>query len=266
MIIRTLSEIFDSSDKKKCAYLKDNERSTFCEPVSKDAGYVRIVDKHRKETSQDRTKSCLDKVSPLSATKGLPKGTLQSGFTITEVLAAIVVSTILIAMAAVAIITFYTKYSELSAFARLQQDAFDAVETVKYGYPFDLEHDYTFMGIANARRVTLETAGAQHGIHTGIMCYPVDEQTGGTHDYVRYFYDRDARAIRVQSLQGIRFYQDQIFPKRGDPHMEVTNFELTSLTGEENPRVINLKLKARVNISEDRWRYVTYETQIALGR
>jgi len=188
------------------------------------------------------------------------------GFTLTEVLAAVAVSTILIAMAAVAILTFYTKYKELNLYAQLQQDAFDAVETIKYGYPFDIANDYVFLGIANSRSVRLEVSGAQHGIHYGIFCFPEDGDAGGEHDYVRYYYDRDAKAIRVQSLQGVRFYQDQIFPRRNDSNIEVTSLHFSSLTGEENPRVIRLELKAMVSVSEDRTRYVTYRTNIALGR
>ncbi len=242
-------------------HLKDNQESVM--QKQNETEMQSSVNIQLTEVRQVRTQSCFSR--KLFGVKRYRLDS-ESGFTLTEVLAAIAVSTILIAMAAVAIFTFYTKYRELRLFAELQQDAFDAVETIKYGYPFDIEYDYFFMGIANSRSVTFEASGAQLGEYTGILCYPSDNRTGGTHDYVRFFYDRDRRAIRVQSLQGIRFFQDQIFPRPRDTNTEVTKLRFASLTGVENPRVVSMELEARVKVSEDRYRYVNYRTNIALGR
>lgn len=190
----------------------------------------------------------------------------SKGITLTEVLAAVAVSTILIAMAAVAIITFYTKFRELSYFAELQQRAFDAVETVKYGYPFPDMNDYLFMGIANARSVELEATSGGWGTFGGIICYPDRSAPGHENDYVRYYYDRNSKSINLQALHGIRFYQEQIFPPRGDDTIEVTALTFASLTGTSNPRVIELNLKAEIIVTEESRKQVQYNTKIALGR
>lgn len=188
------------------------------------------------------------------------------GITLTEIVAALAVSTILISLAAVAIITFLTKFRELSYFAELQQEAFNAVETVKYGFGIPDEDEYLFLGIANAKSVTLEAASGGWGAFSGITCIPDRSAPGHSNDYVRYYWDRQARTLRVQALYGIRYYEEQIFPPRGDDRIEVTNFNLTSPTGAANPRVVKLELTSEITISEDKKKEVSYTTTVALGR
>lgn len=190
----------------------------------------------------------------------------RQGITLTEVLAAVAVSTILIGMAAVAIITFYTKFRELSYFAELQQRAFDAVETIKYGYPFPDMTDYLFLGVANSRSVQLEATSGGWGTFGGITCYPDRSAQGHENDYVRYYYDRHSKSLSLQALHGIRFYQEQIFPPRGESHIEVTSVSFSSLTGTRNPRVIKIELEADVIITDDSKKSVRYTTQVAIGR
>lgn len=190
----------------------------------------------------------------------------QKGLSLAEVLAGMVVSTILIGLAAIAIITFYTKFRELSYFADLQQQAFDAVETVKYGYPIAEQTGYIFSGVANAKSLTLDAISGGWGSFSGITCIPDRSRPGHSNDYVRYYWDRNAQALRMQALYGIRFYSEQIFPKPGDDKIRVTHFNLTSPTGPVNPRVVKLELTAEIIISEENTKEVSYTTTIAIGR
>lgn len=196
------------------------------------------------------------------------------GFTLLEVISAILLSTLLIGMAAVAIFTFYTKFNELSLYSRLQQDAFHAVENMKYGYPVELGHqEYYFYGIANARSVTLPETGGELGTSHAIRINPgVDEDLAadGYNPWVQYYFDRYERRIMVRGLVGPRppgrSIDTQLFPPRGSDHLEVMDLSFTTLTGIENIRVVELSMTARVVISDDRARYVTYRTRVALGR
>ena len=188
------------------------------------------------------------------------------GLTLTEMVAAFAVSTILIGLAAIAIITFYTKFRELSYFAELQQLAFDAVETVKYGYPIRDQDEYIFLGVSNAKSITLDALSGGWGAFSGVTVIPDRSAPGHSNDYVRYFWDRNSKSLRVQGLYGIRYFEDQFFPKRGDDKIEVTYFNLTSPTGAANPRVVKLEMKAEIRVSEDKVREVSYTTTIALGR
>ncbi len=190
----------------------------------------------------------------------------QKGFSLTEVLAAATVSIILIAMAATAIITFYAKYKELSYYADLQQQAFDAVEVIKYGYPVQGAIDLVFLGIANARSITMDATSGGWGMVSGVTCYPDRTAEGHSNDYVRYYWDRNTKSIMVQGLYGVRFYQEQLFPQRNDSHIEVTELGFTSLTGAEQIKVVEMTIKARVIISEEKHREITYKTNIALSR
>ncbi len=193
----------------------------------------------------------------------------EKGITLTEIIAGMVVSTILIGLAAIAIITFYTKFKELSYYADLQQHAMDTIETLKYGYGFpdaDVGGDHIFLGISNSKSVNLEALSGGWGQYTGIMCYPDRSQPGHENDYVRYYWDANSQSIRMQALYGIRFFQEQIFPRRGDDKIRVTHFNLISATGALNPRVVKLEMKAEVIVSEDKQKEVSYTTTIALAR
>lgn len=203
-----------------------------------------------------------------------PSDKAESGFTLTEVLAAVAVSTVLIAMAAVAIFTFYTKFNELSLYSRLQQDAFHTMENMKYGYPVEFEaQQYYFYGIANARSVTLPETGGLIGSSTAIRINPgVDEdyESDGYRPWIQYYFDRYGRRVMVRGLVGPRppgrNIDTQLFPPPNNPNMEVLDLVFTSLTGPDDIRVVNVKLSARVVTSESRARYITYETNVALGR
>ncbi len=190
----------------------------------------------------------------------------DQGFSLTEIVAALAVSTILIILAALAIITFFTKFKELSYFADLQQQAFEAIETMKYGYPLQDVDGYVFMGISNAKTATLEALAGGWGAYSGIYCVPDRSALGHANDYIRFYWDRNSKSIRMQALYGVRFYQEQIFPKVGDDRIEVTFFNLTSHTGTPDTRVLKMELTAEVIISEEKRKEVSYTTTIALGR
>ncbi len=191
-----------------------------------------------------------------------------SGLTLAEVLAGIVVSTILIGLAAVAIMTFYSKYVELSYFADLQQEAYDLIETVKYGYPFEELQDYVFIGATNADSLRLEELPGGWGTYSGIRCIPDRSAMGHAYDFVRYYWRRYDQAVFVEARYGIRYYQEQIFPKRGDDRFAVTEFTITPLDvyDPNNVRAIRVDLKAEAVISDEKKKEISYSTIITRGR
>jgi len=192
----------------------------------------------------------------------------EKGITLTEVLAGIVVSTILIGLAALAIITFYDKYVELSYFADLQQGGYELIETVKYGYPFEELQDYVFIGAANADSLRLEELPGGWGTYSGIRCIPDRSALGHAYDFVRYYWRRYDRAVFVEARYGVRYYQEQIFPSRGDDRFEVTEFTITPLDvfDPNNIRAIRLDLKAEAVISDEKKKEISYSTIITRGR
>jgi hypothetical protein len=192
----------------------------------------------------------------------------EQGISLTEVLAGIVVSTILIALAAVAIITFFNKFTELSHFADVQQRAYETIETVKYGYPFEELDTYVFVGIANADSIQLQALPGGWGRYSGVRCIPDRSAQGHAHDFVRYYYSRYDQAILMEARHGVQYYQQQIFPQRGEENIEITQFDFTPLGGggANNPRVVRLEIKAEAIISEEKRKEISYSTIIARGR
>lgn len=201
----------------------------------------------------------------------------EAGFSLTQLLAAVVISSLTIAMATVAIFTFYTKYTELSLYSRLQQDAFFAIENMKYGYPVEFEsQQYYFYGIANARSLTLPETGGVIGTSSAIRINPgVDEdyEIEGYRPYIEYYFDRYSYRIMARGLVGPRppgrSVDTQLFPRAGDPNIEVLELifsELPDNVEEDNIRIVGIELQARVITPNNRARYITYKTNVALGR
>ncbi|MBW6515482.1 MAG: prepilin-type N-terminal cleavage/methylation domain-containing protein [Candidatus Cloacimonetes bacterium] len=191
----------------------------------------------------------------------------EDGFSLTEVIAAVAVSSILIILAALAIVSFFTKFKELSYFADLQQQAFEAIETMKYGYPvLDELNQYRFFGIGNAQTATLEALSGGWGAYSGIRCTHETSYDGHSFDYIRFFWDRYDKKIRVQGFYGGIYFSEQLFPKSGDDRIEVTYFNLTSNTGNPSTNIVKMELRAEIIISEEKRREVFYTTTISLGR
>ncbi len=192
----------------------------------------------------------------------------ERGISLVEVLSGIVLTALLVALAAVAIIIFYTKFSELSHFADVQQGTFETVETVKYGYPFEDIEEYVFIGVANSDSLQLQALPGSWGNYAGIRCIPDRSATGHAHDFVRYYWSRYDQAIFVEARYGPRYYQEQIYPKREDDRTRVTHFNFVPLGGggANNPRVVRLEITAEAIISEDKTREVSYSTIISRGR
>lgn len=196
----------------------------------------------------------------------------EKGITLTEIIAALAVSALLVGMAAITLLTFFGKYKELTYYAQLQQDAFDLVETVKYGYPFKGIDEFIFLGVANSSSLTLDGTAGSWGLTTsrGVSCIPDRAEEGHSNDYVRYYYDGRSASIMVQGLYGPVFKQEQIFPSRNQELIKVTDFRIRSLTGSENPRLISIELEAEISLSTDpedvRVKKVSYSTNVALGR
>ncbi|MCB5230536.1 MAG: prepilin-type N-terminal cleavage/methylation domain-containing protein [Candidatus Cloacimonas sp.] len=203
----------------------------------------------------------------------------QKGFTLTEILSAIVVSLLLVGMAAITLLTFFGKFKELSYYAQLQQDAFDAVETIKYGYPFQGVNEYLFLGVANANSVQLEgPGGSWASTFNSLTCIPDRSEQGHSNDYVRYYYDQRTQSIMVQGLYGVVFKQEQVFPTRNQDMIRVTQFRVSSMTGNSNPRLLTIEIDAELDLTgkqqqeqgsaeiKEKIKRVSYSTSIALGK
>ena len=79
----------------------------------------------------------------------------QRGVTLVEVIVVMLISTMLIMVAALGIGVFFRKFKELSAWAELQKDGWECLNTIKNGISVGTANDMEFIGVANAVEIKL---------------------------------------------------------------------------------------------------------------
>lgn len=193
----------------------------------------------------------------------------QKGVSLVEIISVLVILTITTIFALSAIILFFNKYRELSYFSELQKSSLEAIETLKYGFPFTEGGGvYAFQGIVNANYAELMTP-SMDGNFVAIHLRHIHSRSGD-HDYVRFFWDRISQTIRMEAYRSAsvpQFYQRRIFPEDPNSRIRVTNFDLSSLDGQTvNPGIIKMEMEAEIDIDEETVRRVHFTTNIAIGR
>lgn len=154
----------------------------------------------------------------------------QAGFTITELMAVIVISGFLMTVAATGFGTFFSKFDEMNKTMELQRDAFNCLQTIKNGIPIGSGTSLQFQGIATADSVvfsgtnTLTTNAAN-----SITLYPPLTDQDHLSDYVKIFYD-GTRYIRAQYAYGQQTTPAPLylFPKN-DRDTKLTETKVTKL-------------------------------------
>jgi len=199
----------------------------------------------------------------------------NNGFTLIEVMSALVLSTLIFGMAAVGIYSFIYKYNELSQIAEFSETAYNCLESIKYGYSIEGQSNISqFYGVTSADSLVFlmndyESANNYKGIK---IKPPYNGVSTHLYDWFRY-YLRDG-SIKVDYLYGVVSEQRiQLFPNESTDNIKVTDFSIRSIN---NPRhdpnighkVISVELKAEIDLSlkgdeDSRVRKIVYKTIIA---
>jgi prepilin-type N-terminal cleavage/methylation domain-containing protein len=189
----------------------------------------------------------------------------QSGLTVTELMVSIVISGLLMAVAATGFVTFFTKFADLSKTIELQRDAFNCLQTIKSGIPIGNGPNLKFSGVATADSLVFANSLSQSQSHD-IILYPGSSNFEHVNDYVRiYLYNGYVMARYLDgSFQPPPIY---IFPKYSRRNTTtVTDLTFTKAnTNESVPKVISVKLDARAKIRGNQYKSVSYVTKMAIA-
>lgn len=185
--------------------------------------------------------------------------TRQRGVTLIEILVVIIISSMLIVIAALGIGAFFRKYKELSAWSVLQQEGLDCLNTIKNGIGVGNVPDVEYYGVINALKLQLTnttTTTAQ-----GLKITPPTEAGLETPDYAHfYFYDGAVRCRYVH--HGIQAASPlYIFPKQESlGKIKVEKFQVTKVNPENDVLAVRVELKARIETRKDEYKYINYKT------
>ncbi len=151
----------------------------------------------------------------------------ENGFTISELAASMLISVIVTVGAIWAIIAFFNKYEEYRLRTYLYQEAFNTLDTIKYGLPLGSGSETYFYGVASANELRI-TRGFSSAEGRGVRVVPSIQQ-GGYFDFSEYYLD-DGK------IKGTYLYQSVgppspiiLFPGKYDNRIFVTNFSVTML-------------------------------------
>ncbi len=175
----------------------------------------------------------------------------ENGYTITEVMASVMLSVVVAVGAIWAILAFFNKYEEYRLRTYLYQEAFNTLNTVKYGLPLGSGTETYFYGVASANELRV-TRGFSNIEGRGVRVVPSIQQ-GGYFDFSEYYLDDG-------QIKGTYLYQSVgppspivLFPAKYDDKISVTNFSVTMLNqvnsglNQINPgRLVDVELQAEL--------------------
>lgn len=149
-----------------------------------------------------------------------------SGFSITDLVASLPLAVLVFVILILAMSNFITTYEETKLFTQLQDELFQAVETMRYG---DTKKNVTdgegLIGLLTAERVVI----SPH--RTSITIYPVVVTQGlGGESYRAKFYLSDKGELKAESIYGIKpIHPHVLFPSGSKKLGAFQQFRITKL-------------------------------------
>jgi prepilin-type N-terminal cleavage/methylation domain-containing protein len=198
----------------------------------------------------------------------------EKGFTLTETVAVIAISSLLILTAAVGIGVFFRKYQELSAYVDLQKDMVSFLNVLKYGQHIgSRSSDIEFMGITSARELKLIRMTTIPGVSKGIEIKPPISDLY-PNDYVRYYLQDGFIKMEYRHRGTDSSSPTILFPEKGlKDRVIIEDFLISDANANnaifkyrpnEKLCVINVDFKAKVKIRQNEFKSVHYKTIMAM--
>lgn len=216
----------------------------------------------------------------------------QKGVSLVELVAGIPIATLLFATLIMAMMHFVRTYQETKLFLKLQEDLYQTIEYMRYGYAHESETEgEQLIGLMTARTVQLSAAGNY------IQIYPLMTNQTYANSYWTRFTVNDDHQMEVRSRYGnsktiesilifprLKFHESQQTdrPKKIGNEMQ---FEIMNPrdvwnvhyddTG--NPVMVDIRLEGKVRFREreqgqsaredieKNTRTIVYETSVFLG-
>lgn len=200
------------------------------------------------------------------------------GYSIVELMAVVVLSSLVFIGAYIAISTFFLKFQQIQRISVLNREAYECMQILKNGVTVNVNNDMHFMGIANCDSATLQGNYVGSGGRSEIRLKPPSfHSLNSGADYIEISLNK-GYVVYDKNIYSSTYTQtrDQyIFPKLKNNKnrlIEVTNLVFSNADPESlELKIIRVELEARIEISRDKndnpvWYYVNYETLMAIGK
>ena len=180
----------------------------------------------------------------------------EKGFTLTETVAVMAISSLLIVTAALGIGVFFRKYQELSAYVDLQKDMVSFLNVLKYGQHIGTRSsEIEFIGITSAKGLKQISMTSVPGISKGIQITPPISNLYPT-DFVNYYLP--TILFPEKKLRDRVIIEDFLISDANK------NNAIFKYMPNEQLCIINVDLKAKVKIRGDEYKSVHYKTTMAM--
>jgi len=182
----------------------------------------------------------------------------QNGYSLAELVVALPLSILVIVILTFAITNFVTTYQEIQLYTQLQEELFNAIETMRYGYAkegvtgsfYSPENEKEgLIGLLTAKEVTIGISGKS------ITILPINLNPGVPY-YSQFFLD-DKGHLRVSGQYGIKTYTNElVFPKTarkigGDQQFKILElFFVPKKVVNNKIYMLGIEIKARVRFRE----------------
>ncbi|PKN72748.1 MAG: prepilin-type cleavage/methylation domain-containing protein [Candidatus Cloacimonetes bacterium HGW-Cloacimonetes-3] len=197
----------------------------------------------------------------------------QKGFTLIELISVGIISSLLIVIAGVGLSVFFSKYQEINAFVELQKDALECLNYLKNGYNVGSGGYIQFNGVASAKALEITGRTDEAGKGNGLKITPPFMEEF-PNDFV-HFYLQD-KIIRVNYMyNGVQVNTPlYLFPKRAErSRVTIESFKVSDANAysalfvnkiDEPLCAVNVELKAKVETSKNKFRYINFNTVMAM--
>ncbi|MFA7056492.1 MAG: prepilin-type N-terminal cleavage/methylation domain-containing protein [Candidatus Cloacimonadales bacterium] len=201
----------------------------------------------------------------------------DSGYSMIELMAVLVISTIIFLGATLAISTFFLKFQELQRISVLNREAFNCMQVIKHGVTVGIGGKTQFMGVINADEAELTGNYVEGGRTALLLKPPTSHSEYSAHDQIKIFLSEGHVRYEqyVFGSEGTTSRERYIFPKRVNTKNQI--MEVTKLVFRNgnptanNIKIVKVELEARVEISRTNkttrnYHTVRYETFMAIGK
>lgn len=201
----------------------------------------------------------------------------QKGVSLTELVVALPLAVLVLVILTFAVAKFVTTFEETKLFLQLQEELFDAVETIRYGYAKEgVTDNYALIGAFTANKVEINYS------KDGITLHPLNVITGRVFKS-RFFLDSDG-FLKVDGYYGNQnFFGELVFPSGENTlagnkqRFKITNLNFEKLNPETKTKLLGIEVTAEVryrnkqnnqSAAEDKelnTREIKYTTSVYLG-
>jgi hypothetical protein len=201
----------------------------------------------------------------------------QKGVSLIELVVAIPLAVLVLIILTFAVTKFITTYQETKLFVQAQEELFDAVETIRYGFAKEgITDDQALIGVFTANQVDINFAA------DAITIKPLDTNIGLLHK-ARFYLDSKG-FLRADGQYGNRnFLGELVFPSGkaklsgNNKRFTITDLYFEKLNPEADVRLLGIEVTAEVrfrnkldnqSFAEDKQlntREIKYTTAVYVG-